>query len=294
MSKVVYCNITYHCNNACSHCISHNVRRHSQKQITIDDYRLLIDKNGVSSCDYMVISGGEPTLHSSFCDIVQLCYQYTKHIIVYSNGRKLFNLPDNVLNKIERIIVPIYGDASSHNTCVGSNMAYMETMKSIDKIIKLDPEKLDIKILLNDQINTEQLLQSPEWIFIKLNTHFSVSRIITPNEPICSKEIVNRAERMINTLLSLNKIVRFYDFPFCWFSTEFKQFVLACKLTPSTIDSDVVCGIAGMRQNIFRFNKPTDYFQDCFNCKNAIYCTMIMKNYFCPSINNGQIIITNE
>ena len=236
MSKVVYCNITYHCNNACSHCISHNVRRHSQKQITIDDYRFLIDKNGVSSCDYMVISGGEPTLHSSFCDIVQLCYQ----------------------------------------------------------INKLDPEKLDIKILLHYQINTEQLLQSPELNFIKLNTHFSVSRIITPNEPICSKEIVNRAERMINTLLSLNKIVRFYDFPFCWFSSEFKQFVLACKLTPSTIDSDVVCGIAGMRQNIFRFNKPTDYFQDCFNCKNAIYCTMIMKNYFCPSINNGQIIITNE
>lgn len=292
-SKVCYCNITYKCNNVCDCCVSYNVKRHNPKEITIDDYKLLREQNSIGEDDIWTISGGEPTMSPYFADIINYCYQYSSHIIVYSNGRNLSTIPVDIINRIERIIIPLYGVESIHNQYVGSAKAYKETIKSIERILEFNKNKIDLKILLAEDNETEMLMNSQEWNVLKYNSHFSVTRLLDESHPLCSR-LVNSAERVIRCLVSAGKKVRFYDFPFCWFSKIFQKEISEMPLHLSNIDRQVICGTTGGRQILFSFNKRSDYFAHCSNCVNAIYCTMIMKNYFCPSIEDGKILITTE
>lgn len=132
-SRVCYCNITYKCNNNCRNCISHNVKRHTDREVTVEDYIFFKEHFHLDENDIWTISGGEPTLSNNFVHIVNYCHSVSPHIIVYSNGRRLNLLPTEILKKIERIIVPVYGEKAFHNRYVNSPYAYDETMRSLKK-----------------------------------------------------------------------------------------------------------------------------------------------------------------
>lgn len=176
MRRIVYFNITYQCNNCCRNCISHNVRRHSAKKVSVEDYKIIQNRFGIGENDIWTISGGEPTLSQNFEEIISFCRKYSSHITVYSNGRMLYNLSLNTLNNIERIIVPIYGIEYEHNKYVQNNRAYGETLESLNKIIKYSPHKIEMKLMLSESIsNIEDLIESKDWEVISPNIHFSVS-----------------------------------------------------------------------------------------------------------------------
>ncbi len=293
--RICYCNITYKCNNSCQNCVSYNVKRHTDREVTIEDYTFLQNHFHFGENDIWTISGGEPTLSNNLIQIIDFCHHISSHIIMYSNGRNLKNLPCDTLKKIERIIIPIYGDKDFHNNYVNSSYAFEETMESIKKIIEVNPYKIDIKMLLKNGDNMEELFTSHLWDFLGKNAHFSVSRVL-PNidDNKCSIDIAQKADKIIRNLLSLNKKIRFYDIPVCLLSEELQKFLTNTPTRYKQYDTNVICGSSKKRYKLFNFNKPTHIKTECKNCKKAYLCTMIMQNYFCPLVSNSEILITTE
>ena len=294
MRRICYCNITYKCNNHCRCCISHNVRKGTDRNLCLDDYSFFQRQFSLCSNDVWTISGGEPTLHPGFHDIVSFCHDHSKHIIVYSNGRTLSKLPEEILIKIERIIVPIYGDEATHNEYVSNIHAYRETIDSIMKILAYDENKLDIKLLFVDPQKGMSFLKSPEWNNIIANNHFSISRVIDDGLQNHCRDICQSASDVLDSLLDLNKVVRFYDLPLCELRRETLSRILKSMDLTSVYDPNVICGSTERRYTIFPFNKQADYFPKCETCQNRLICVRIMQNYFAPVIINGVVHIDTE
>ena len=291
MRRICYCNITYKCNNNCQCCISHNVRKGTDKNLGLDDYSFFQKKFSLGANDVWTISGGEPTLNPEFNDIISFCHNYSEHIVVYSNGRTLSKIPTETISKIERIIVPIYGDETTHNEYVRSGNAYRETIDSMVKVLDYDKNKLDVKILFIEGIS---FLKSSEWNDIIANNHFSISRVIKNGQHEHYQDICSAASDVIEPLLDLNKIVRFYDLPLCKLRLGTLSRILKSVNLTGSFDSNVICGSTEHRYTIFPFNKHTDYFPKCEGCPNRSICARVMQNYFVPVIVNGVVYIDTE
>lgn len=294
MRRVCYCNITYKCNNRCRCCISHNVRKGSNRSLGLDDYSFFQRKFSLGANDVWTISGGEPTLHPSFNDIVSFCHDYSSHIVVYSNGRTLSMIPEETLGKIERIIVPIYGDEATHNDYVRSSNAYRETIDSVKKILNYSKNILDIKLLFIDPEKGMSFLKSSEWNDVIVNNHFSVSRVIDNEQQENFQDICRAASDVIDSLLDLNKVVRFYDLPLCELNPDTLSRILKSVDLTNVFDPNVICGSTEQRYMLFPFNKQADYFPKCETCQNRSICARIMQNYFAPVIVNGAVHIDTE
>lgn len=294
MRKICYCNITYKCNNNCQCCISHNVRNGTDRNLGLDDYSFFQKKFSLCADDVWTISGGEPTLNPNFNDIISFCHNYSQHIIVYSNGRTLSKVPREILNKIERIIVPLYGDEAIHNEYVQNGNAYKETIASITSILAFDQNKIDIKILFIDPKKGMSFLKSPEWHDVVVNNHFSISRVINGRQQNKSQDICWAASDVFDLLLDFNKIVRFYDLPLCELQCGTLARILKSINLTNNFDSNVICCSTEHRYTLFSFNKQTDYFSKCEACPNRLICVRIMQNYFAPVIIDGKVHIDTE
>ena len=292
--RILYCNITYACNNNCEHCISYNVRNKSKRAVSLEDYELLQHRFQLTENDIWTISGGEPTLSPSFTDIIDFCYKVSKHIIVYTNGRKLGSISKSTLDKIERIIVPIYGAEEQHNKYVANNLAYKETMESIAKIIDYDPNKIDLKIILDENIDTEALFLTRDWNILKTNQNFSVTRVLKKENIQCSFQIASRASVIVETLIQANKGVRLYDIPLCLLSQNIQKILFPFRNISVDYDTHVICASMGGHYQLFDFHKETDWFPRCLNCSLKKLCCMVMKNYFCPKVNGNRVELMAE
>ena len=293
--RICYCNITYKCNNSCQNCVSHNVKRHTNREVTIEDYIYFQNQFHFGGNDVWTISGGEPTLSDNLIQIINFCHQISSHVIMYSNGRNLKLLPNHTLEKIERIIVPIYGEENFHNNYVNSSVAFKETMKSIEKIIESNPSKIDLKLLLQKGDNMESLFVSPYWNFLRKNEHFSISRVLaTVDDKSYDREIAQKADVIFERLLDLNKQIRLYDIPVCLLNKKSQSFLTNLPIEHKLFDTNVICGSSNKRYKFFPFNKPTNIIKECKRCKMSSLCIMIMQNYFCPLVSNSKIVITTE
>lgn len=294
-SRVCYCNITYKCNNNCNNCISYNVKKHIEREVSVEDFKFFKKHFHLGEHDVWTISGGEPTLSDNFPQIINYCHSVSPHIIVYSNGRRLSLLANDTLNKIERIIVPVYGENDFHNSYVNSPNAYEETIHSLRSIIERDSCKIDIKIMLQEHDNMDLFFNSSMWSFLKHNKYFSISRVLPSiDKSGCSPIIAQRAEIIIKELISLKKYIRFYDIPVCLFSKDFQNHLSQAHIETINYDPIVICGSSDKRYKLFPFNKPTDLHKKCTHCSMSSVCSMIMQNYFCPMLNGFKITITTE
>ena len=294
MRRICYCNITYRCNNNCQCCISHNVRKGTDKNLGLGDYSFFQKKFSLGANDVWTISGGEPTLNPEFNDIVSFCHNYSEHIVVYSNGRTLSKIPTETISKIERIIVPIYGDEATHNEYVRSGNAYRETIDSMVKVLDYDTNKLDVKILFIDPQKGISFLKSSEWNDIIANNHFSISRVIKNGQQENCQDICSAASDVIESLLDISKIVRFYDLPLCKLKPGTLSRILKSVNLTNSFSPNVICGSTEHRYTLFPFNKQADYFPKCEVCPNRSICVRVMQNYFVPVIVNEVVQIDTE
>lgn len=295
MNRIAYFNITYKCNNNCKYCVSYNVKNKLDIEVQVDDIKFISDTFGLKENDQFTISGGEPTMSPYLYDIINYCYSITPHIILYSNGRKLKNLPITTLKKIERIIVPLYGNESFHDMHMGIKGAFSESIDSILKIIDLDPNKIDLKILLDEEGNIESLFNTDIWGQLLKTKYFSITRLLNNDLPPKNpRKIALLASNIIQNLWDENKNIRYYDIPFCYLKSEIKKAILSANLKKLDYNYNVICGSAFHRYKIFRFNGKTNLYNECNKCDYQIYCCMIMRNYFSPLISGNQLIISTE
>lgn len=295
MRRVFYGNITYACNNACRNCISHSVKERRSSILTIDDYRKVAERYCVCEDDIWNINGGEPTLSPFFNEIIDYCYSFSPHIIVYSNGRNLSGVPVRTIDKIERIIVPLYGAARDHDNYVKSPGAFSQTLGSLSGLIGYDNNLIELKLLLNEEGSIEELLETDSWPLLIRNKHFSVTRVLTGynDNSVCSEKIAHTGELLIERLVDLGKKVRFYDIPFCSFSSSFQKRVESIYRHSSVYDPFVIHILPNSSKVLF-YARDTDIKKDCNSCKHHCFCTMVMRNYFCPQISKDECLRVTE
>ncbi|PVZ64510.1 radical SAM/SPASM domain-containing protein [Pelagibaculum spongiae] len=132
----IYLLLTRKCNLSCSHCI-----RSSNPYFTelIDKdlaFRIIDELSEIRKDASMLISGGEPTLHPDFYDIVKKSAGKFKNVVINTNGLRFNQLKDIANFQNVSIQISIDGDEDTHNNIRGKG-TYKRTLANIDKLFEL-------------------------------------------------------------------------------------------------------------------------------------------------------------
>ena len=293
--RLFYYNIIFTCNNNCLFCCSHNTREHSSLSVDIPLLEQIDNKYQYTSEDTFIITGGEPTIANSFQEIVSYLSQKTKHIILYSNGRNLRRYSIAFLQNFERIIIPIYGNEIQHNNYVGSSNAFEETIDSIRLINSFNPNLLELKFVIDSKLNLDAILHMKELRELLRTSHISVDKLITDKKyETMDDELISSIECFIMELHQQGKTVKFYDWPFCRFSKELQKKIEQCYKKELNVIFDIICCPINHKPFIIGFNDSPTFFPQCANCEKQIFCSQIMKRYYCLVWKKDQCWIGTE
>lgn len=128
----IYLLLNHDCNLNCSFCIRGHSASH--KFVDINDLSAILQKNDFSNY-YLLLTGGEPTLHPDLAEIIKMCEPYFKGIAVNTNGRESSWI-DKCKNNQFHIQISLDGTEELHNQIRGNGECdiYSEILKTIQKI----------------------------------------------------------------------------------------------------------------------------------------------------------------
>ena len=297
-NRAFFFNITYKCNNNCKECISRHTREHSNRTVGLNEIIDFNSKFNFSYSDRIVISGGEPTLHCEFNKIIEYLNIYSSHIIVFTNGRSLDTIPNNIIDKIERLIIPFYGDELKHNEYTRNRNSYTETIKSINMLHAFS-NKIELKLIIQDLSTLLYYLNNKEFNrLIKLTSKtISIAGFInsTSKKSSIKYEIFKPLEEFINKLITMGKNVKIYDIPLCKFSTNMIESInkkFNSKLS-ITFSQKFCCSSKGEYKEVF-YNSIPNYSPNCTKCKLNTICTMVLKRYNVLCLSNQNSYLDTE
>jgi radical SAM protein with 4Fe4S-binding SPASM domain len=129
--------LTYRCNNDCSHC--YNARPRSYPEMTLAEWKQVIDKVWDLRIPHIVFTGGEPTLFNGLPELVH--YAEEKGLItgLNTNGRKLADpafLNSLVNAGLDHVQITLEShDPSIHDQMVKAHGAWEETVAGLKNVI---------------------------------------------------------------------------------------------------------------------------------------------------------------
>lgn len=171
--------LTYRCNERCIHCYIDSPPK-EQPELQLCDYEKIIDEIKDMGCLNLLITGGEPTLHPDFLQIVEYAKKVGLVVDIFTNGLKI---PDELLFKLidlkpNSISFSFYGGtAAVHDavTCVpGSFEKSLRTMM-ICKCADIDTYIKSV-VMQNNYHDYENLLRLGK----RLNINVTSSLVISP------------------------------------------------------------------------------------------------------------------
>ena len=136
----------YKCNLKCNFCYTKNNLNDKPKDV-LDIYKDIdiLKDAGIKEIEF---SGGEPTIHPKWFDILKYASLYFDYVSVVSNGSVFYDEKFLIKSKqlgLNEILFSLHGwDNDSHIKAVGSNSAYIKIMSSLALA-----KKHDIKIRIN-------------------------------------------------------------------------------------------------------------------------------------------------
>lgn len=96
------------CNSNCSYCFAKKMGVEHKKEMSITDFRLILNWMISNDDNFLVILGGEPTIHSCFKDILLLANEYARKlewdVLILTNGILLGDYIDLINNKTNLLI----------------------------------------------------------------------------------------------------------------------------------------------------------------------------------------------
>ncbi len=106
--KKIYVEITNKCNLSCSFCSKDNCEK---KEMTVEEFKIILDKvSNYTESIYLHVKG-EPLLHSHLEDILNICDAYNVKVCITTNGTLLKNKKSVLLNhNIKQINVSLHSE----------------------------------------------------------------------------------------------------------------------------------------------------------------------------------------
>ncbi len=129
--------LTYRCNNDCSHC--YNARSRRFPEMSVDQWKKVIDKVWDLRIPHIVFTGGEPTLYNRLTELV--AYAEKKGVItgLNTNGRKLADekLLDSLVEAgLDHVQITLEShDPEIHDRMVAAKEAWAETVTGLKNVL---------------------------------------------------------------------------------------------------------------------------------------------------------------
>ncbi len=156
-----YLLLTRRCNLSCTHCIRSSDSSFNE-YIKLELANLIItDLSSKFPYATLLLSGGEPTLHPNFGEIVHTALNSFSKVIINTNGMNLKRLKQINLNNAHNleIQISIDGDLSLHESIRGSNTFY-RTLSHIDELSKAGYKVIIASTVSNKNIDSMLNLDS--------------------------------------------------------------------------------------------------------------------------------------
>jgi radical SAM protein with 4Fe4S-binding SPASM domain len=129
--------LTYRCNNNCSHC--YNARPRNFPEMSITQWKKVIDKVWELRIPHVVFTGGEPTLFEGLQELV--AYAEDKGVItgLNTNGRRLADKPfvDSLVDAgLDHVQITFEShNPEIHDRMVGAKGAWAETVQGLKNVL---------------------------------------------------------------------------------------------------------------------------------------------------------------
>lgn len=297
-------NLTYRCNSRCRFCAADVAFKEAPRGMTLQDLQHLLGPHRYRT---IFFSGGEPTIHPQFFEIVELCSRKAEHLALLTHGRGLESMEfaEKVLGAgISSLVIPLYGDdPTSHDGVTQVKGSFRQTVKGFSNLAKLRGRYdffCELKLLLtrytaklNPLIYRLAVRQFSEAV-----DQIGICPLIYSESLLESREEFSAPFRELEkSLLSLVKKIsqegrfrlRVNEFPPCFFKSP----VLRRKVHPNLDrvvctngfyygDMDNVERIA-VREETGRFRKTAAGNQGvhcCRGCRHDPYCSVLHSPYF--------------
>lgn len=224
--RIFYYNIDYVCNNKCLFCISHSVDN-VPREMNIEHLLSVLRKEEPRPEDFIIINGGEPTLHSKFYELVNQLSEMPSVIKIYSNGVRVD--ASKIKNHAVEFIIPIHGPADVHDRLTRVKGSYDNTIASLEQFHKEGiPYNLKFilsKEMISSEFNVRTFLMEygfkPKEIFLcKMNStqKGSLNNFLLPDEAMIKNYLNAQIEE-----LSYDYPLKLLDIPFCYLEREYQE-----------------------------------------------------------------------
>ena len=127
--------LTYRCNARCRHCyIDIPKEQSTARELTDEEWMSVVDQLARMGCMNVLVTGGEPTLHSAFLSVCKRIIKRGMLCDVYTNG---LDIPDDLFGELcklplNSISVSLYsGTDAFHDTITGVHGSFQKTLATL-------------------------------------------------------------------------------------------------------------------------------------------------------------------
>ena len=138
--------LTYRCSEKCLHCYNMGATRNDEEQsgrakfeeLTIDDYKRIIDEMCDEGLVTVSLSGGDPFSYKGIWEIIEYLYQKDVAVSILTNGQLLANQIDRLAHLYPRTVrVSLYAaNSEMHDGVTRKKGSWQTTMDVIHKLIE--------------------------------------------------------------------------------------------------------------------------------------------------------------
>lgn len=218
MMKIFVFDITFQCDNLCIFCVRDTERwkiKEQKNELTLQQIYDVFWEYPPEKEDIVIISGGEPTLHSQLHQIIELCKSKTKRVIMLTNGNRLSDLhflKGLMKTGVDELTIPIHGfNSETHERITHIKGSFQKVDKAISNILQLKKEGdgpyLRLKLIISK--STIPYLHHL-WEFIQRNPGYDelmVSFIVPCQKALESNEVFDFSEKRAEIVAFLRTII---------------------------------------------------------------------------------------
>lgn len=139
--------LTYACSEKCIHCYNIGATRNDNEknhrgdieQLSIEEYRRIIDELYEAGLCRVILSGGDPFSYANIWDILDYLFEKNIAIDIFTNGLSIVGREDDIANYYpRRVCLSLYsGSAIVHDSITRTRQSWKKTVSVIEKLANL-------------------------------------------------------------------------------------------------------------------------------------------------------------